>query len=518
MSDTQKLVDDIVGMDFNTFTQSVFITDKTQSFCTLTDAKQKELLEDILQIGVLSEARKVAKNRIISVEKEIADIEGEARQYRTLIQNAVINKKSLTDKSENWLVSQNTKIDKLKLEIKQKTEYIKKNEHLNEMLVKSTKQLENNSSGSEELYNEIKELEKEVYKIKARTEQHRNEIRLKSKEIEVTSKAIRKDCESVSRLAGTVCTNCKQSVDTDVAQAQLEGWNVQLLALSEKYDKLQELLEQLNEAEVVDLEEVTNDLTQKNKEYSDKKSENSRLASQIQVLQRDLSVMNNVANEIERLNSSIETIKSEENPYIQLITEVDASVEGCEDKIAALSAVVEEKQKKLKYLHFWDHGFSNAGIKSYMMDNVIPFLNERAQRYADIMSGGSLRIKFNTQTTNKGGDTKDKFSVDVINARGGELYKGNSSGERRRADLAISWALADLAGSRALKPMQLLALDEPFENLDAEGVESAFRLLNSAVSERGSILVITHNQELKDMFAKYWTVEKRNGASWIKEN
>jgi len=58
-------------------------------------------------------------------------------------------------------------------------------------------------------------------------------------------------------------------------------------------------------------------------------------------------------------------------------------------------------------LEFWVTGFGNSGMKSFLMENVIPVLNEYANRYSQMMTDGSIRIKFNAQTQNK----EDRKSV-----------------------------------------------------------------------------------------------------------
>ena len=131
------------------------------------------------------------------------------------------------------------------------------------------------------------------------------------------------------------------------------------------------------------------------------------------------------------------------------------------------------------------------------------------------MSDGALTIRFSTQTRNKGGGLREKFNVSVVNSNGADVYKGNSSGERRRSDVAIGWALADLAATRASKPVRFRGLDEPFENLDAEGVDAVFRLLQHAAQEYESIFCISHNSELKNRFNKELVVTKRHGYSTI---
>ena len=69
MTDTQAMIDGIVGINFTTFSQSVLLTANTQSFCTLKDSEQKDVLEDILNIDMLRKAQAEAKNRACRVPR-----------------------------------------------------------------------------------------------------------------------------------------------------------------------------------------------------------------------------------------------------------------------------------------------------------------------------------------------------------------------------------------------------------------------------------------------------------------
>ena len=63
------------------------------------------------------------------------------------------------------------------------------------------------------------------------------------------------------------------------------------------------------------------------------------------------------------------------------------------------------------------------------------------------------------------GNTKEAFSVTVENKAGGDSYTGNSSGERRKADLAIAMAMSDLTACRS-NGIDLWVGDEICESLE----------------------------------------------------
>ena len=518
ITDTQELINSVIGMDFATFSQSVMLTDKTQSFCTLTDAKQKELLEEILDIGVLSRAKKVARERLTTAQADGQRLQQSLQHAKQNRDNAVVSLENVKKKHDGWTAEQASKTDALSKTIKTKKNTAKELEGHRLNYTASVDLLPQVAEEIDILAAEISELNNNIHVVKAQTERHRTQIKIKLNEIAVTRRHVKKDCDAVSSLAGTVCGNCRQQVDANVATRQLDGWNQALATIQDQEVELEGLMQQLDDAESEDLSEIVVEVADKTRELKDKKATQAGLVTQIRQLEMKLNQAAAIQAEIESLKTRLDELAAETNPFDNMIEQYESAVVLTTADVETVEATLNKLAEKIKYLEFWDHGFGNAGIKSLMISSAVGFLSERAQRYADIMSNGAIQITFNTQTENKSGTVKEKFSVDVVNNIGGDSYKGNSSGERRRADLAVSMALADLAGTRASKPVQCLFLDEPFESLDSEGIDNVFKLLKHAEQERGTVMCITHQESLQDKFEKTLTIEKHNGFSFIKEN
>jgi DNA repair exonuclease SbcCD ATPase subunit len=87
------------------------------------------------------------------------------------------------------------------------------------------------------------------------------------------------------------------------------------------------------------------------------------------------------------------------------------------------------------------------------------------------------------------------MTLGVEGAGGGNGYKGSSGGERRRIDVALLLALADVAAGASSENPGTLFLDEVLDAIDEEGVG----LLASALQEvatRRPIILITHSETL----------------------
>jgi len=215
-------------------------------------------------------------------------------------------------------------------------------------------------------------------------------------------------------------------------------------------------------------------------------------------------------------NQQVQTAQTSVSPYLELIDAEAGRVAEVSSSIAKQEAILTKCEDDIPYARFWVNGFSNAGVKSVLLERTIPFLNDRANTYMEALCGGSARIVFSTQMELASGETREKFNVDVQYANGGSTVKQVSGGELRRADIAVLLALGDLAASRSLAPVRMRLMDEPFDNLDAVGKERVVEMLKKHVEPNvGTLLVMTHDQELQAMFDKKITVVKSGGISRI---
>lgn len=201
--------------------------------------------------------------------------------------------------------------------------------------------------------------------------------------------------------------------------------------------------------------------------------------------------------------------------YTNVIESSIAKAELLNDDIKILADEIESLIEEIEDYEFWVKGFGNTGIKSVLLDSVVPFLNTRANYYLTKLSGSTIQVLFNTQTELVSGEKRDKFSVEVINANGDNDYSGNSNGEKRRIDIAINMALQDLVASRSNKNIDLIVYDEVYEGLDSVGCESVIELLEEKARQVGTIFVITHNDNLKQLFSQSLTVTKSDGRTVI---
>lgn len=148
-------------------------------------------------------------------------------------------------------------------------------------------------------------------------------------------------------------------------------------------------------------------------------------------------------------------------------------------------------ESNLEILNFWKTGFSSTGIPSILIDESIPFLNETVANYLD-MVGGRYIVSFDTMSTTKAGEYRDKINVNVLDTQTkANKQKQLSGGQTRIVDIAILLSLCDLQNKVQDMKTNILLLDEIFDSLDDQNIGYVSNLIRTLVNGK-SINIISH--------------------------
>lgn len=514
--DTQEQVNTLLGMDKDTFVQAVLMSYGTKPYSELTDGEQKQVLEAILHVDQYARAREVVSARIKRKQLELATVNTELVNLQGSITASTTRANKLRQsQSEHAALVQQRRVELMrrKAECQIKIEEQYQTTGLDTLL-------EHEREIDEKLqdYNGREDaLQRKLTDLMMATAKKKQESYGQRAHLEAARRQYDADCTTFNALVGKPCPTCKRGFEHHEAEELLGVWDEQIKQLDAQ---ISVLLEQYNNIERVE-QKLTSEITA-NRALLRNESRNlglqqQEIRSRIQQRAAALHLIVQLEQQSYNLGEEIEKIEGDSNPYTHLVVEADEEL----DRMKALAKRMGFKQRALnleiKHLLFWDHGFGNQGIKHYIIEGVLPFLDERAQHYVDIMSGGDMTIHFEAGYVQKNKKWTDEFRVVVENAHGAEVYKGNSDGEKGRINLCIGWALGDLAAQRAKKSLRFKALDEPFNHIDETGEDLVMKFLHTVVSDCETIFCITHSDHLKNQFPKVLTVVKQNEFSTIEE-
>lgn len=152
--------------------------------------------------------------------------------------------------------------------------------------------------------------------------------------------------------------------------------------------------------------------------------------------------------------------------------------------------------------------FGKNGIPAMIIESAIPELEESTNRLLNRMTDGRMAIRFDTQRTNKSGNTIETLDILISDELGQRSYDLFSGGEGFRINFALRVALSQFLARRAGARLQTLIIDEGFGSQDAVGRERIVEAINAIKGDFELVLIVTHIDELLDLFPARIEVRK----------
>ena len=154
------------------------------------------------------------------------------------------------------------------------------------------------------------------------------------------------------------------------------------------------------------------------------------------------------------------------------------------------------------------HSFGKDGIQSIIIENVIDELENYSNQILDKICNDPTSISIQTQRQTDGGSWAETFDISVNIGGISDELESLSGGEEFRISLALRLALSKILSKRmGGGVVGFLLLDEVSSSLDAKGLD-VFADIVKQLSSEMKVLIITHDNRLKDKFNDVLVVEK----------
>ena len=136
------------------------------------------------------------------------------------------------------------------------------------------------------------------------------------------------------------------------------------------------------------------------------------------------------------------------------------------------------------------------GLRAASVEEAVAHLDASVRSWLDRLGlRGEYRVVIASSRPRKSGGVTQAIDIRVDGHAGVSDIAGLSGGERRRVDLAVTAALAELAEAAVGWKGATMLYDEPFDALDVEGREAAARMLRELARDR-LVLLVTHDDHL----------------------
>ena len=564
-ADFNDVVANLLQADYLTFTSSLLYSAESFKFTSATDAEMKTTFDMMLGLDVFNKCLEITKSRKKDIDYKVEN------QYRTIetikdrLSELDSQIKDASESQKTYEEEQKAKIKEKKSHLKSEQEELKAQELEYSNLEKSFKKAQKVVDKKSEALKEFEDNLEMIGELKDLIRENQFDIKSCNKEIKLTEEDIealdrkikRQEKEHEEFLAtikkhkiakkeldkqiGQPCPTCgkpltedniepaRQEYDRKISQCEksieeildfineykdekissqdkLQNLNNSLSILDEELQNNQELLEKSQEI-IDDAQKLEEELEEAKDNLSSIKTDCKLSEQQVATLKKN----------IVRIKKEVEELQETKNPYEDIIKKHKESQHKQSENIREIEKEISELADEKECLDFWAQAYSNQGIKSFILDDITPFLNRRVNKYLKKLASNHIEVKFSAQTQLKTGEMREKFSIEILNEDGGSEYIANSSGEKRRIDLAVNLALQDLVASRSSKRINIAIFDECFDALDDIGTEQVIQLLQELSEEKSSIFVISHNEHLKAYFSNSITMVKEKGCSRLLE-
>jgi DNA repair exonuclease SbcCD ATPase subunit len=451
MRETQKDLDDLLGMSHDMFKHIVALNTYTEPFLSMKANDQRAIIEQLLGITLLSEKAENLKELIRqtkdAITQETADIEAIKKSNEKI--RASID--SLLTRQAAWNKQHDQDLEKIARAIVE--------------LESVDIQAEVEAHALQKAYAEhsakLKSLNKERATLESATAQ--------------AERSVTKYDGELAKLANKTCHACDNKLQ-DHKHEEMTTEAETNLADARKY-----------------LDKVTADLSKIQAEIKSIGELSRPADTYYETVEEALKHQNN----LQTLETQYTVKLGEVDPYQEQIDELTntALQEVTWDTVNELTTLKEHQEFLLKLLTSKD-----SFIRKKIIDQNLAYLNNRLTYYLDKM-GLPHTVVFQNDLT-----------VEITQLGQDLDFDNLSRGERNRLILGLSWAFRDVWES-LYQNINLLFVDELVDNgLDASGVENALAVLKKMARERKkNIYLISHKDELIGRVNNVLKVIKENG-------
>jgi DNA repair exonuclease SbcCD ATPase subunit len=448
--ETQKAIEQMLEMSHTMFKHLVALNTYTEPFLSMRAADQREVIEQLLGITLLSEKAEglkiLVKESKDLIQQESFKIEG----IKAANENVQKSIDSLGIKSSAWETKKDSDIENIG----------------RAMMRLETVDIEAELAAHDQLklWNEhntkIQGLNKQSATLQSAVGQ--------------AEKSLIKYTRELESLANKTCHACEQELH-DHKHEEMTSGALQHLEESKKYfNKVSQ-----------DLKKITDEIGTDNTP----RRPNTFYDTEAEALGHK--------NNLDSLEKSLTTRADELNPYEEQIEELKKTAiqELNWEIVNALTKLKDHQEFLLKLLTNKD-----SFIRKKIIDQNLSYLNKRLSYYIDKL-GLPHQVVF-----------QNDLNIEITQLGQDLDFDNLSRGERNRLILSMSFAFRDV-WEGLYQSINLLFVDELMDaGMDAAGVESGLAVLKKMARERNkNIYLISHKDELVGRVNNVLRVIKENG-------
>jgi DNA repair exonuclease SbcCD ATPase subunit len=471
--DTYKKIQDILGLDFEIFSQITYQSSvDLLDFLKATDTNRKKFLINLFNLEKYIAIGERIKARSSETEKEQIKLQGELKSIEDFLNNTSIPElmhfkaEVHVDTSTDVRVAE---IDNELLNINATCKRIDKNN----MYISERDSLTFDLSMP---YPEPFTYANEYQALKFDLTSLNNDIQ-----------RMQKECDGVK--INDSCPACGQTIDNShlvriqrelqdkiqiAKQAYSEGlakakrWSDEVMeanAASRAYSINKTAIQRFEELSQL----IDNDLPRKYPDHAALTRERTELQQQIDERQRLVREVTDHNKRVSAHNAKVEALKEQKSDFIIR-----------QDR---LKTDILNKSSEANALNVLKKAFSTSGIVAFKLESLTKELETTINYYLSVLSDGQFQVEFSLD--------KEKLNINVINNGISAPIETMSGGEFSRIQTSILLAIRSLLSKLGGSSINLLFLDEITGVLDDEGKEKLVEVLQR--EDNLNVFLISHD-------------------------
>jgi len=550
VKDYQKyLEEEILNLNETIFRQLIALGSNLPSskpFMELSQSEKEVLFQTLTDTSIFGHLKKAFKLRIQDCKSSLKELEYKREILKSSIDSEKIMIKDAEIQNENFkqhheknisdtkeeMAKLNENIEKFKKALEKlkelKLEYDEYQAELaNETLVlnelKSTnedkinKLREENSkeyelllSGtflSDAFLKECSNKEEEIFKLKSRLQEIESEVRGYTSKISFIEGA---------EQGAVICTECSTTnYLVDISEEEVknkESYSKKIEDLEREKLQINTSINKLNEDLKKFKEDANREVQIKKEELQKQKTQNDKiLQEKLELFSKEYEANEAKVNSIRAKAESIREKLLAGKRVKDMLQEAEDRLEECNHKLEQLDSVklvqinydsINAKEADFKIildniktvgddlekLNYLENLIGGNNLKGAVIKRQIPFLNKNIQHFLELFS--LLEYSFVID---------ENFKERLISRDTDSEFNQLSNGQKARISFSIMFAFLKLIEERNGVRTNILVLDEILDSsVDAQGREELLNILKSEFSETKDIVIISHNQEIKE--------------------
>ena len=466
-TNTYKSIQEILGVDFKTFSQLVYQnTNASLQFLTATDTNRKKFLIDLLRLEeyvqlfeVFKEASRESSNKMIEVSSEITTIEKWLSNNKLEATNILplLNLEIDTEEDEKTFRSLSIELKN----ISEKNKKILKNNQYKEMLGAI----------------DINKIQSSLETLPP-TESY-DKYQSIIGQIEGAKRASDNMMQKLEQLEDK-CPTCEQDIDAEFKNELIGAEKKTLDFLASKKKDNEDIIRQIKRNNA-----ARTNLSNAQKEWEDLfRSIDNTLPTNLLNAEELQEKLDEVSAKLKTAKAELANIASQNEAITKRNTRIEiiqAQTDGFIEKLAAAQEVLDQQKDLDSNLEILKRAFSTNGLLAYKIENLVKELEELANSYLAELSDGRFTLEFIV--------SNDKLNVQITDNENIVDILALSSGELARVNTATLIAIRKLMSSISKSRINILFLDEVINVLDESGREKMVEVL---LQEDLNTYVVSH--------------------------